>query len=67
MAAVPSADLGRVGGQDSLVVLSACEGISKVAGGAATIDLSGVMNGGKESACSFPNIFKSMNILPKRS
>lgn len=61
VAAVPSADLGSAGGQDSLVALYACGGTPKVAGGAAAIALSEVMNGCKESACSFPNIFKSMN------
>lgn len=32
-----------------------------MAGGAATIALSEVMGGQKESECSFPSVFKSMN------
>ncbi len=60
-AAVPGTDLGKVKGTDHMIELFVCGGIPKVAGGASTIALSEVMGGKKESECSFPNIFKSMN------
>ena len=61
VAAVPGADLGKIEGQDSVVELFASGGIPKVAGGAPAIALSEVMDGKKESECSFPNVFSSMN------
>lgn len=60
-AAVPGADLGKIEGPEHIVELFAGGSVPKVAGGAATIALSEVMGGQKESECSFPTIFKSMN------
>lgn len=48
-------------GQNSIIELFACGGVPKVAGGASVVALSEVMSGQKESACSFPNVFSSMN------
>ena len=61
VAAVPGADLGNMEGPDSIIDLFTCGGIPKVAGGAPVVALSEVMSGQKESACSFPNVFSSMN------
>ncbi|MCM1233947.1 MAG: hypothetical protein NC489_27895 [Ruminococcus flavefaciens] len=61
VAAVPGADLGKVEGTDSIMELFTCGGVPKVAGGASVIALSEVMSGQKESKCSFPNVFKSMD------
>lgn len=61
VAAVPGADLGKVEGQDSIINLFTCGGIPKVAGGTSVVALSEVMSGQKESECSFPSAFSSMN------
>lgn len=61
VAAVPCADLGKIEGPEQIVELFAGGSVPKVAGGAATIALSEVMGGQKESECSFPSVFKSMN------
>lgn len=61
VSAIPSVDLGKVEGQESMMDLFVCGGIPKVASGASAVALSEVMDGRKESECSFPNVFKSMN------
>lgn len=61
MAAVPGADLGKIEGTEQVIELFAGGAIPKVAGGAPTIALAEVMDGQKESECTFPNVFQSMN------
>ena len=61
MAAVPVADLGKIEGPEQVIELFAGGAIPKVASGAPTIALAEVMDGQKESECTFPNIFQSMN------
>lgn len=61
VAAVPGADLGKIEGAEQVIALFVGGAIPKVAGGAPTIALAEVMGGQKESECSFPNVFQSMN------
>lgn len=61
LAAIPGADLGKIEGQSSMIELFTFGMIPKIAGAASVIALSEVMDGQKESECSFPNVFCSMN------
>ncbi len=61
MAAVPAVNFEKIQGQDDIVDLFACGGVPKVANGSTTIALSEVMDGKRESECSFPEAFKSMD------
>lgn len=60
IAAIPAIDLTENTGPDMAVDLYTCGCIPKVANGSTTIAMAEVMKGTKESKCSFPKAFLSM-------
>lgn len=60
MAAVPAVDLAEIDGKDMAIDLFTCGCIPKMAKGSTTISMAQVMRGTKESECSFPKVFQSM-------
>lgn len=60
MAAFPAVDLAVIDGKDMAIDLFTCDCIPKVAKGTTTISMAQVMRGTKESECSFPKVFQSM-------
>lgn len=61
LAAIPAVDLEKAGGTEEAVDIFALGSIPKIAKGSVTIAMSEVMEGKKESECSFPKAFQSMN------